>query len=153
VLHRHALAGFRRRGARRRDRVVPRARAPLRPHQRPGRGGEAARSRLNHRARLQGHLAVRVATATVLIAALLAAPFLLPRAWLAVLAGALVLGAGLEWARLCKLGPDGSWTYAVALTITFAALYNTRPEAPTFALAALFWIVVAPFWLWRGATS
>ena len=39
LFHRPALAGFRRGRARRRDRVVPRARAALRPHQRAGAGG------------------------------------------------------------------------------------------------------------------
>jgi phosphatidate cytidylyltransferase len=92
-----------------------------------------------------------VVTAAVLIAALLAALFLLPRAWLAVLVGAMVAGAGREWARLCGLGADGSWIYALALTFTFAALYNAEPWQPALALAAAFWIAVAPFWLWRGA--
>jgi phosphatidate cytidylyltransferase len=86
----------------------------------------------------------------VLIAALLAALFLLPRAGLAVLAGVMVATAGLEWARLCKLGPDGAWTYACALTLAFLVLYNTDPWLPAFGLAAAFWIVVVPFWLWRG---
>jgi phosphatidate cytidylyltransferase len=32
----------------------------------------------------------------------------------------------------------------------FVALYHTTPRQPTFLFAALFWIVVAPCWLWRG---
>ena len=49
LLHRPAVAGLRRRGARRRDRVVPAARAPLRPHQRAGRGGRARLARRRRR--------------------------------------------------------------------------------------------------------
>jgi phosphatidate cytidylyltransferase len=70
-----------------------------------------------------------------------------------VLAGAMVFGAGLEWARLCKLGADGSWIYALAQTVAFAALYNTQPAQPAFAIAAAFWLVAAPLWLWRGVSS
>ena len=32
----------------------------------------------------------------------------------------------------------------------FVALYNTTPRQPTYLIALLFWIVVAPWWLRRG---
>jgi phosphatidate cytidylyltransferase len=92
-------------------------------------------------------------TATALIAALLAALYLLPHVWLALLAAAMVVGAALEWARLCRLGRDGACIYAASMALGFAALYNTEPWQPVFLLAALFWIAVAPFWLWRGVAS
>jgi len=91
-----------------------------------------------------------VVTAVALIAALLAALFLLPRPWLALLAGALVAGGACEWARLCGLGSDGTWTYAASMALGFAALYNTQPWLPAFALAGVFWIAFAPLWLWCG---
>jgi phosphatidate cytidylyltransferase len=89
----------------------------------------------------------------VLIAALLAALFLLPHAGLSILAGALVAAAGFEWARLCRLGRDGAWIYTAAQAFAFLVLYHTEPWRPVFVLAALFWIVLAPLWLRRGIAA
>jgi len=36
------------------------------------------------------------------------------------------------------------------MALAFAALYNTDPWQPAFALAALFWAAAVPLWLWRG---
>jgi phosphatidate cytidylyltransferase len=91
-----------------------------------------------------------VATAAVLIAALLAALFLLPRAWLAALVAALAGAAALEWARLCRFGAPAAWGYAAAMAFALIAVYNAEPWQPVFAIAAAFWIVVAPLWLWHG---
>jgi phosphatidate cytidylyltransferase len=80
---------------------------------------------------------------------LLAALFFLPRSALAVLVAALVGGAGHEWARLSGLSPR---IYAIALAATFALIYFQLQDAwpGVFAVAAAFWIVLAPIWLWRG---
>jgi phosphatidate cytidylyltransferase len=85
----------------------------------------------------------------VLIAALLAALFFLPRNALAILVAALVAGAAHEWARLSGSSPR---IYAAALAATFALIYFQLPDAwpGAFAVAAAFWIVVVPMWLWRG---
>src|SRR6185436_3522301 len=109
VLHRHALAGFRRRGARRRHRLVPRPRAALRAHERAGRAGETSRGRLS----LRGVLAARIVTAAVLVAGLLVALFLLPRPALALIVALVVGAAGLEWAHLCRLGKAAAGAYAL----------------------------------------
>ncbi len=85
-----------------------------------------------------------------MIAALLAALFFLPRPWFAALVVLIVAIAGSEWARLCRLEGGAAWLYAAAMAFGFVVLYNTTPLEPTFLLAALFWIVVAPWWLRRG---
>jgi phosphatidate cytidylyltransferase len=43
-----------------------------------------------------------------------------------------------------------AWAYAAAMALAFVVLYNTEPRQPALMLSALFWIVVAPFWLRRG---
>ena len=98
-------------------------------------------------------LAARVATAAVLIAALLAALFLLRAPWLVALLVPIVGLAALEWARLCRFGRWPSWGYAAAMAFGLIVLYNTRPWEPVFALSAAFWIFVAPFWMWRGVAA
>jgi phosphatidate cytidylyltransferase len=85
-----------------------------------------------------------------LIAALLAALFFLPKPWFAALVVLIVAIAGAEWARLCRLEGAAAWLYAAAMAFGFVVLYHTTPRQPTFLLAALFWIVVAPWWLRRG---
>ncbi|MGQ0546128.1 MAG: phosphatidate cytidylyltransferase [Betaproteobacteria bacterium] len=92
-------------------------------------------------------LAARVATAAVLIAALLGALFLLPPPWLKAVVALLVAAAAYEWARLCGMQPA---LYAVSL----GALYFFIPaDAAWFLLAAAFWVLVAPLWLWRGMAA
>ena len=98
----------------------------------------------------RGILARRVATAAVLIAALLAALFLLPRAGLVAAVAALAALAGYEWARLCRIATIGTYGYAAAIAFGAVVLYHTEPRQPVFALAAVFWIVLVPVWLWRG---
>jgi phosphatidate cytidylyltransferase len=94
-----------------------------------------------------------VATAAVLIAALLAALFLLPRPWLAALLAVICGLAGFEWARLCRLGGVGAWTYAGAMAFGLIALYNFAPWQPVFAIGSVFWIFAAPLWMWGGVAA
>jgi phosphatidate cytidylyltransferase len=91
-----------------------------------------------------------VVTAAVLIAALLGALFLLPRPALSLLVAVLLLLAGLEWARLCRLQRAGAWVYAVTVTLVFLALDFAGLQQALFVTAAVFWILVAPTWMWRG---
>ena len=58
--------------------------------------------------------------------------------------------AGSEWARLCRLEGNPAWFYAAAMALGFVVLYNTTPYQPVFLASALFWILVAPWWLRRG---
>ena len=126
-----------------RHRLVSQPRAPLRPHQR------AARSREARRGRLKGQLAARIGTAAVLIAALLAALFLLPPRALEVAVGLILLFAAHEWARLCRLERGAALAFAAAVALTFLALQRAGLQQALFALTAFFWVVLAPLWMWR----
>lgn len=86
----------------------------------------------------------------MLIPALLAALFFLPRPWFAALGALIAAAAGFEWARLCRFETMGAWLYAATMAFGFVVLYNSEPWQPAFLVATLFWIVVAPAWLWRG---
>lgn len=103
--------------------------------------------------RTSGGLAVRVATAAALIGALLAALFLLPRVWLVALLAALAGLAAFEWARLCRLRGLAPWAYAGGMAFGLVVVYNTQPWQPVFAIAAAFWVMAAPAWMWRGVTA
>ena len=105
-------------------------------------------------------LKTRVITALVLLLLFLAALFWLsPRAW-AVFAGALLLPAAWEWARLIKLGRVGCGLYVVLVAAVCASLFgwehgngpDGRPEAhlAPYLVASLFWVAVVPLWLWRS---
>jgi len=96
-------------------------------------------------------LLTRVLTAAALIAALLAALFLLERAAFAAVAGAIVALAGFEWGRLTGMRPGGAIAYGGACLAGFAGL-AAWGGAPAVALwaAALFWIAIVPWWLARG---
>jgi phosphatidate cytidylyltransferase len=86
----------------------------------------------------------------VLIAALLAALFLLPRLALSIVIAAMLFFAGLEWARLCHLRGANAWVFAIAVPAVFLVLDHAGLQQPLFVLAAFFWIVLAPVWMWRG---
>jgi len=82
----------------------------------------------------------------VLIAALLGALFFLPALWLKGLVAVLIAAAAFEWARLCGMQAA---LYAAALAALFVLL---KPDPAWFLLAAAFWVLIAPLWLWRGIT-
>jgi phosphatidate cytidylyltransferase len=100
----------------------------------------------------------RALTAVVLLAVFLAALFLLDRAWFAGLVGLVIAAAGHEWGRLARLPAAGALLYGAAAAALYAGLSwawhplaaGDRPEATTFVAAALFWLLVVPFWLKRG---
>jgi phosphatidate cytidylyltransferase len=64
----------------------------------------------------------------------------------------LVVGAGFEWGRLCRLGSAAAWAYGLGSAAAFIAIYLLEVRA-AFGVAAAFWLVVVPFWLWRGVRS
>jgi phosphatidate cytidylyltransferase len=82
--------------------------------------------------------------------ALLAAMFLLPRPAFALLVALVVGLAAFEWARLCAVA---AWVYAPVMAFLVFAFYYTVPHWPLFLGAAIFWIVIAPAWLWSGISS
>jgi phosphatidate cytidylyltransferase len=98
-------------------------------------------------------LNVRLATAGALIAVLLAALLLLPAPWRAALAVLLAAFGGLEWARLCRLSPPAAWLYGIAVALAVAGAYYSNWSMPVFIVSAVFWICVAPAWMWRGVSA
>jgi len=103
-------------------------------------------------------LLVRALTAVVLLAAFVAALFLLERVWFAGLLGVVITAAGVEWGRLARLPAAAALLYGATVTALYAGLAwawhplaaGDRPETAIFAAAALFWVLVVPFWLTRG---
>lgn len=97
-------------------------------------------------------LRTRVITAAVVLAALLAALFFLQPDQFGALVGAIVLLAGHEWARLSGIRRELPCVlYAVACGLLFFGLVRS-PGLVDSALwvSAVFWAVVAPFWMSRG---
>ena len=84
------------------------------------------------------------------MALLLAGLFFLPRAGVAALMALIVAIGGFEWARLCGLSALGARVYAAGIVAALALLFALDFYAPVFYVAAAFWIVAAPLWLWLG---
>jgi len=102
-------------------------------------------------------LKIRVLTATIFLAVFLPALYFLPAsAWLALCAAGLGVAAW-EWASLASLGAGGRVFYALVLIALFAAPaipgtpWSAGPQAPAWAYhaAALFWVALAPLWIWK----
>ena len=104
-------------------------------------------------------LGLRVATALVLVIALLCAVFLLPQnAWLLFVC-LLVVVATAEWSGLIGLLGSARIIYCAVTALVFLALClaggmaGARIEAPSqgllflFGIGAAFWLVLAPLWL------
>ena len=108
-------------------------------------------------------LKTRVLTAIIVVALVLGALFgLAPRAWGVVTLGIVAVAAS-EWASLSGLQWQAALFFvAVTLIVGFALLFSTgagfTPEhawpAPivivTCGVAALFWLLGAPLWLYSG---
>jgi phosphatidate cytidylyltransferase len=103
-------------------------------------------------------LAQRVTTAVVLLAALVAAIFLLPPAGLAAVLLALVLAAAYEWGRLAGYSQAVASAYAIgvaAVCVALVAAPSARfeagwPPATVLAIcgaATAFWVLVATPWV------
>lgn len=100
-------------------------------------------------------LARRLATAGALLAGFLAALFLLPPRGFALLVAAVIALAGLEWGRLAGLGTRAAAAFGGILgAIVAAAAWLPAAEVAWRGLllgaGALFWLLVAPVWLFRG---
>jgi phosphatidate cytidylyltransferase len=97
-------------------------------------------------------MTTRILTAAALVALLLATLFFLPRpAWLLFSAVLLAQGAW-EWAGLVRLGTMPRAVYTTALPVALLVLaYEPHAAYARWAYygAAVFWLVLAPLWLWR----
>jgi phosphatidate cytidylyltransferase len=97
-------------------------------------------------------IATRILTAAALIALTVAAIFLLPRTGWLVMSAAMLAQAAWEWGGLSRLERLPRAVYAMALVAALLALaYQPVPAYERWAYfgAAVFWIVLAPLWLWR----
>ena len=67
----------------------------------------------------------------------------------------LVGGAGYEWSRLCGLRGARSGAFALGVAAAFVALsVATVPvQRAAFAMAGVFWMLIAPLWLSHGMTA
>lgn len=97
-------------------------------------------------------LKARIITALALLAGFLAVLFLLPKPAAAIAFGALAAVLAWEWAGLMHGDSTGRVLYAAVIAASCLLAWQ-RPAAvyPMLWLAsALFWLVLAPIWLWRG---
>lgn len=103
----------------------------------------------------------RILTAVVLLPLFLAALFLLPNLYWALLLAAFLTVAAREWARLAGFAAAGQAIYALAaliLALAIAALDHgagatqafvySAPGKLLYALCAAFWLAIAPAWLY-----
>ena len=99
-------------------------------------------------------LLTRALTAAVLLAAFLAALFLLDRDQFAIVVS-LIVGIGAhEWAKLIGARQLAAAAFAVVLALTCFLLARTMWGTPWIcALGCVFWISVAPYFLARGFRS
>jgi phosphatidate cytidylyltransferase len=95
-------------------------------------------------------LLTRILTAAVLLAGFAAALWFLDRQAFAILVGAVVALGAHEWGRLSNLGRVPAIAYALGCLLAYGLLQGHASVLPACAIAAAFWIVVAPLWLWRG---
>jgi phosphatidate cytidylyltransferase len=110
-------------------------------------------------------LTQRILTVAVLLPLILAALFLLSNLYWGLLT-ALALGlAAREWGRLAGYGRAGRWMFPVVIVASALAILLADRHAPSatafihsaagklfYGMAAVFWLVIAPAWLyfrWR----
>jgi len=94
-------------------------------------------------------LELRIATALVLGGAALAALILLPDSGWAVLVLCIVAAGAWEWSALIRLSRPLRVAYTLVTPLLCAVSMQFIP-ADAWAFVGLFWLVVAPVWLYRG---
>ena len=97
-------------------------------------------------------MTTRVLTAAALIALVIAALFFLPRTGWLVLAAVMLAQGAWEWGGLARLGTLPRAVYTMSLVVALLALaYDPESAYARWAYygASVFWIVLAPLWLWR----
>ena len=105
-------------------------------------------------------LTARILTGVTLLAACLAAIFLLPNHWWAALTLAVFVRAAWEWGELAGYGRAARWGYCAVVLVSAVAIYavseagsvvapHVELEIVVYALASAFWILLAPIWLAR----
>lgn len=96
-------------------------------------------------------LKARILTALALLAGFLVVLFWLPKPAVALVFGALAALMAWEWAGLMAIDRAGRGLFAGVILVSCLAAYNQPDYAfpKLWVVSALFWLVVAPFWLWR----
>jgi phosphatidate cytidylyltransferase len=96
-------------------------------------------------------LRARVLTALVLLGALLLVLFLLPETVAAAVFAAVVGLAAWEWSGLMAIrsGQRAVFVACVLASCLLAYAWATAVFPVLWIIAALFWLVLAPAWLWR----
>ncbi len=94
-------------------------------------------------------LKTRVITALVLVVALAAVLFLLPRPAADACFAAIAALAGWEWAGLMKLGRRGRVVYGAVIALSCLAAYFLGPLPWLWLAAVVFWLLLAPLCLAR----
>lgn len=98
-------------------------------------------------------LKTRIVTALVLVAGLLSLLFLASNSWVRLAFAIVSALAGWEWAGLMKQGGLNRALYgAVVLAVCLWADTNPSIFPVLWAVAALFWLLMAPVWLARRWT-
>jgi phosphatidate cytidylyltransferase len=100
-------------------------------------------------------LKARILTAALLLAAFIAALFWAPLSGWVTLAALALAAAAWEWAGLVRVGSAGRVLYAAIVAAAGgwagweAATGSLMGASWLYVAAAVFWIAVAPLWLWE----
>ncbi|MBI4997623.1 MAG: phosphatidate cytidylyltransferase [Rhodocyclales bacterium] len=97
-------------------------------------------------------LKTRVITALALLAIFLVTLFVLPEPSAAIVFGILAGLMAWEWAGLMRIDAVGRFLFAGVILASCYYAYED-PEfsyQKLWAASAVFWLAVAPLWLWRG---
>lgn len=103
-------------------------------------------------------LLTRILTAAVLLPLFVGGLFFLPATWWGLVLIPLVCAGGWEWSALAGFGRIARWGFCATLLLVMAAFLAVGGNKGEFSAAhvaaclasVLFWVFVAPFWLWRG---
>lgn len=97
-------------------------------------------------------LKVRVITALALLAGVLVTLFVLPEPSAAIVFGLLAGVMAWEWAGLMSVDRAGRFLFAGVVLFSCFVVYGDAEflYSKLWVVSAVFWLIVAPIWLWRG---
>lgn len=96
-------------------------------------------------------LRARIITALALLAGFLVVLFLLPKPAVAVVFAVVAGLMAWEWAGLMAIDRAGRGLFVGVILVSCLAAYNQPGYAfpKLWLVSALFWLIMAPLWLWR----
>jgi phosphatidate cytidylyltransferase len=96
-------------------------------------------------------LKARILTALALLAGFLVVLFVLPKSAVALVFGVLAAVMAWEWAGLMAIERDGRLLFAGVILASCWVAYNEADFvfSKLWMVSALFWLLLAPLWLWR----